>query len=99
MKPDLCLVYCCVRCAIYICVHAAHAMPLSISCRTQEHWLLPLRMQVELAGMWGVLKSSLFVLQTGVPLKDVDAVLLVFGVILPFLAAINEGSGKFVDED
>ncbi len=46
-----------------------------------------------------MLKSSLFVLQTGVPLKDVDAVLLVFGVILPFLAAINEGSGKFVDED
>ncbi|EIE19629.1 hypothetical protein COCSUDRAFT_19247, partial [Coccomyxa subellipsoidea C-169] len=37
--------------------------------------------------------------ETGIPLKDVDAVLLVFGVILPFLAAINEGSGKFVDED
>lgn len=39
------------------------------------------------------------VLQTGIPLKDVDFLLLVFGVILPFLAAINEGSGKFVDEE
>ncbi|CAL8471288.1 g10830 [Coccomyxa elongata] len=37
--------------------------------------------------------------ETGIPLKDVDAIILVFGVVLPFLAAINEGSGKFVDED
>jgi photosystem II protein len=35
--------------------------------------------------------------QTGVPLNEAEP-LLIFSIVFTLLAAINEGSGKFVDE-